>query len=139
MSAKNEYRIRSSKYSHPYHLWEDYQNGMFLDDINPQRVKRAVEILGNEKQCEKAMKRVLSEWKYAPETNLLSDVEFRWSSDRSWLGAACCNIEAQCTISEVRNAWWLLSDEQRDTANRIADQLVEEYTNQFFNCQLSMF
>ncbi len=121
-----------SKYAHPYHLWEDYKNGMFGDDIRPAKVARAKQILGDPQLCRKAMERVLTEWKYAPETNLLSDVKFKFSGARSWLGAACCNIESGCTISEVRNAWWLLTDEEREMANIIADELMEEYRNHYF-------
>ncbi len=126
-------RIVDSKYAHPYHLWEDYLNGMFEDDITLERVEIAKSILGEPDKCREAMKRVLAEWKYAPETNLLSDVKFRFSGNRAWLGAACCNIQAGCTVSEVRNAWWLLTDEQRNTANGIADELISEYKSRYFN------
>lgn len=122
----------SNKYAHPYNLWEDYLNGMFKDDIRYEKVTKAIYILGNPKKCRKAMERVLTEWKYAPQTNLLSDVKFRFSGNRAWLGAACCNIEEGCTVSEVRNAWWLLTEEQRNIANQIADELILNYKKRFF-------
>ena len=132
-------KITNKKYAHPYWKWEDYLNHMYDDDIRLDKVKGVIKILGNKKQCERTMKRVLTEWKYAPETNLLSDVTFQYVSDRAWLGAACCNIEIKATVSEVRNGWWRLTDEQRDAANMIADRLIEEYRNQFFDHQLSLF
>lgn len=121
-----------SKYAHPYHKWEDYHNGMFEDDITPARVEKCIHVLGNPDECRKAMNRVLTEWKYATETNLLSDVKFKFSGSRSWLGAACCNIECGATISEVRNAWWLMTEEQRKIANIIADELMNEYRSRHF-------
>lgn len=129
MSRKNKV---DNKYAHPYHLWEDYLNGMFNDDIRYEKVQSAISILGEPERCRNAMNRVVTEWKYATQTNLLSDVKFRFSSNRSWLGAACCNIQDGCTISEVRNAWWLLTEEQRDVANEIADEIIAEYKNKFF-------
>lgn len=129
----------NERFAHPYHLWEDYHNGMYEDEISLDRINKAKNILGNPKECKRTMQRVLKEWKYASETNLLTDIKFSFSGDRAWLGAACCSIECGCNVAEVRNAWWLLTDEQRDTANAIADKLIEEYQHQYFDYQLTLF
>lgn len=129
----------NNKFAHPYWLWEDYQNGMFNDEMTQDGIKKAMKVLGNPDECRKAMKRVLDEWQYVSQTVLLTDIKFEWSSNRSWLGASCCCIQCGCTQNEVRNAWWLLTDEQRDIANKIADDLIDEYRNQYLDYQMKLF
>ena len=128
---------RIKEYAHPYWLWEDWQNGMYDDLCRYEYVQKAIEVLGDPEKCKKAMERVIAEWKYSAETNLLSDVKQDFVGDNAWMGAACCSIECKCTVSEVRNAWWRLTEQQRRKANNIADRIISRFKNQEVLGQMS--
>lgn len=110
---------------HHFEKWEDYHHGMYDEDREgrPGRVLRAAEILGDPTVCEKAMRRVVAEWPIASEYNL-SNAE---SNRRAWLGQAACSIYGDVHEDETREAWGLLSNEQRVRANKIATVVIKEW------------
>ena len=110
---------------HHYELWEDYHNGMYNEsrDGRPERVQRAAEILGDPVVCERAMRQVVETWPKATEFNL-SNAEI---NRRAWLGQACCSCYAGIHEDEVREAWGLLTNEQRVRANIIATVVIKEW------------
>lgn len=108
-----------------YSLWEDYHNGMYDEckQGRQERVKKAVEILGTPELCKKAMERVVNEWTIATQYNL-SNAEI---NRKAWLGQACCALYANIHEDEVREAWGLLTNEQRKQANLIAYQIIKDW------------
>ena len=125
-----------------YHfsLWEDYHNGMYDEckDGRQERVQKAVEILGTPEICRKAMQRVVDEWTIATEYNL-SNAEI---NRKAWLGQACCSIYANVHEDETREAWGLLTDEQRKQANSIAYQIIKKWIDEYerkHSNQISLF
>lgn len=125
-----------------YHfsLWEDYHNGMYDEckDGRQERVQKAVEILGTPEICRKAMQRVVDEWTIATEYNL-SNAEI---NRKAWLGQACCSIYANVHEDETREAWGLLTDEQRKQANLIAYQIIKKWIDEYerkHSNQISLF
>ena len=125
-----------------YHfsLWEDYHNGMY-DECKygrQERVQKAVEILGTPKICRKAMQRVVDEWTIATEYNLSNAGINR----KAWLGQACCSIYANVHEDETREAWGLLTNEQRKQANIIAYQIIKKWIDEYekkHSNQISLF
>lgn len=89
----------------------------------PARVLRAAEILGTPELCRKAMQKVVDEWPYASEFNL-SNAEI---NRRAWLGQAACSCYGGVHEDETREAWGLLSNEQRVTANNIATGVIKAW------------
>lgn len=127
---------------HHYETWEDFRNGMYEEDKNgrPERVQEAVRILSNTKLLYECMKRVTVEWPNATEQNLSNNIY----SHRPFLGQAACNIHANIHEDETREAWGLLTDQQRIEANRIADIIFDEWQEGFLrktkqDYQLSLF
>ena len=110
---------------HHFEKWEDYHHGMYDEDREgrPERVLRAAEILGDPIQCETAMRKVVAEWPIASEYNL-SNAEI---NRRAWLGQAACSIYGGVHEDETREAWGLLSNEQRVRANKIATVVIKEW------------
>lgn len=108
-----------------YELWEDYKNGMYAESKNgrAERVKRAASILGNAELCRKAMEKVVAEWLIATEYNFSNAGINR----KAWLGQAACSCWAGIHEDETREAWGLMTDAQRDEANRIAHQIITEW------------
>lgn len=107
---------------HHYNKWEDFHNGMYNEDRQGRkdRVQAAVSVLGEPSVCEKAMRMVVDNWPIATEFNL-SNAEI---NRRAWLGQAACNIFAGVHEDETREAWGLLTIEQRTTANAIATRII---------------
>lgn len=113
---------------HHYELWEDYQNGMYDEcrEGRAERVREAAHILGTPPICTEAMKKVIAEWKICTEYNL-SNVGV---NRKAWLGQAACCCYANIHEDETREAWGLMTEEQRVTANRIAQMLINAWQRQ---------
>ena len=123
-----------------YSLWEDYHAGMYDEakDGRAERVKEAARILGTPDICREAMEKVINEWKKATEYNL-SNAEI---NRKAWLGQAACCCYAGIHEDETREAWGIMTEEQRVEANRIAATIIKRWVGereQEENPQLSMF
>ena len=110
---------------HQYKEMEDFQNGMYGEnkDGRSERVKKACKILGDKETCRKAMETVVSRWKIATEYNLSNDK----INKKAWLGQACCSIYANIHEDETREGWGLLTDNQREEANKIANEIIANW------------
>lgn len=123
-----------------YSLWEDYHAGMYDEskDGRAERVKEAVRILGTPEICREAMEKVINEWGKATEYNL-SNAEI---NRKAWLGQAACSCYAGIHEDETREAWGIMTEEQRIEANRIAATIIKRWVGereQEENPQLTMF
>ncbi len=110
-----------------YTKWEDFQNGMYdeVKEGRAQRVQKAVKLLSNPKKLYEQMSRVTQEWKIATEQNLTNPS----INHQAFLGQTACAIWQNIKEDETREAWGLLTNEQRYKANRIADRVFEEWVN----------
>lgn len=113
---------------HHYEEWEDYQCGMYdeLKEGRANRVGLAQALLSNKKLCEKFMREVKKRWRIACE-QVFSNIQV---NRKAWLGQSACCLYAGVKEDETREAWWLLSDEQRETANAIAETIIREWENE---------
>ena len=110
---------------HHYNKWEDFHHGMYNEDKTDRktRVNKAASVLGTPSICEKAMRMVVEQWTIATEFNL-SNAEI---NRRAWLGQAACSSYVGVHEDETREAWGLLTIEQRTTANAIATRIIREW------------
>jgi hypothetical protein len=100
--------------------WEDYRAGMYNPSDTPAvHVDEAFELLTDSEQFAAELLEMLADWPVAAE-NWLSRPG---AKSRSWLGAATCMHAVGAPQACVRTAWWLLSQDQRDQADGIADQV----------------
>lgn len=125
---------------HHYSLWEDFHAGMYDEskDGRAERVKEAARILGTPDICRLAMEKVINEWEKATEFNL-SNAEI---NRKAWLGQAACSCYAGIHEDETREAWGIMTEEQRIEANRIAATIIKKWVGereQEENPQISMF
>lgn len=123
-----------------YSLWEDYLNGMYDEskDGRKERVKKAAYILGTPEICRKAMEMVIEKWKIATEYNL-SNAEI---NRKAWLGQAACSCYGNIHEDETREAWGIMTEQQRIEANRIANQIIKKWLSKYeyeHTNQISMF
>ena len=82
------------------------------------------------------MMRVTVEWPISCEQNL----GFTGQNRQAWVGHAACCMAINCPEDVTRSAWWLLTQEQRDAANAVADEAIEAWEEmQRTLGQLSLF
>lgn len=118
---------------HNYNDWEDYHHGMYDEDKTGRgiRVKIAAFILKTPAICQRAMRMAVDNWKFAAEFNLSNASINR----RAWLGQAACSIYAGIHEDETREAWGLLTNEQRTKANEIATEVIKDWLGKHENGQ----
>lgn len=106
---------------HPYTTWEDWKAGMWQPSADPRNDSaHAAAILGEPSVFADAARKMLADWPVSAEQNLTDMGQNR----RSWIGqAACCHL-AGISEGATRQAWWTLSNEERDDANAVADQAI---------------
>lgn len=116
------------RYYH-YTKWEDFKHGMYDEDKEnrPERVQKAVELLTDLENLYEQMTRVTTEWKYATEQNLTNAN----INHQAFLGQTACSIWAGVHEDETREAWGVLTCEQRYKANRVADRVFKEWQARF--------
>ena len=125
-----------------YELWEDYQNGMFhtKNDGNEQiRKEQALIMFKDLEKLYENMKFVAENWKKSSEMNFTnSSVNYQ-----AWLGQASSCYYTGCSDDETIEVWHLLTDEEKDEANKIADKVynewLKEYEKKHYGYQLNMF
>lgn len=112
-----------------YTFREDYHNGMYNEDKNgrKERVQHAARILCDTELLYICMKRVTIEWKIATEIELTNPIV----NHQAFLGQAACNIYAGIKEDETREAWGLLTNEQRQKANNVADRVDREWAAEY--------
>lgn len=111
---------------HPYHLWEDFQNGMYDVDKKQnekQLIDNSVSLLRDLNEFLKVMKSVVSNWKISTDVNLSNHN----SNRQSWLGQASCCYKLGCPELLTRKAWAMLSDIERYMANETANIIIRQY------------
>lgn len=114
----------TSQVFHHYRAWEDWAYGMWNDPQNPGlEAAHAAAVLADPELFAEAARIMLAEWPNAAQQNLTN----LRRSGRSWVGQATCCWLADLSESATRSAWWLLSPEERVTANQVADQVVAEW------------
>lgn len=110
---------------HHYSKWEDFHAGMYDEEKagRQERVQHAARILGNPQLCRQAMEKVVAEWGIATEYNLSNAGINR----KAWLGQAACSCFAGIHEDETREAWGIMTDAERVSANKIAAEIIKEW------------
>lgn len=112
-----------------YTMWEDFQNRMYdeVKEGRQARVKQAAAILSDLDLLYEQMTRVTREWKCATEQNFTNNS----INHQAFLGQTACNIYAGIKEDETREAWGMLTNEQRYKANKVADRVFLEWRRRY--------
>lgn len=97
------------------------------DDDRPLMLQRAIAFTGDAELYGLWMIKVLDEWPISCEQNL-SD---RSMNRRAWIGHAASYLAIQSPEDVTREAWWQLSDAQRDAANAKADLAIKAWEEKY--------
>jgi len=125
-------RIEIERAFYHYQKWEDWQNGMYrLAECDPSHIAKSVALLGNAGDFEHAAAAVFVAWPIATEVNLTN----RSANRRAWLGRASCCLHHGASECVTRPAWFLLTQQQQDEANAVADRLIEEWELNYAEAQ----
>lgn len=122
---------------HPYEKWEDYKAG-FYDNISGEKKKelllKVVELFSSKKLTKKYMQKVINEWTYSCEHNLSN-----YSMNRiAYLGQSACCLFAGIPSTITMEGWNMVSKENRDIADKIADKLIQNWEKEYSNKQLCL-
>ena len=112
-----------------YKKWEDHKHGMFRTtcENEEQKVQSCVDLLCNLPALNEYMRIVSTEWKYSSEINLSN----RSRNRQAWLGQAACCKYCEAPEYVTKKAWKLLTDEQREKANFVADRIISEWESSY--------
>ena len=107
---------------HPYWLWEEVKHNMWGDSKDKKRdTNMALIFTGDHELYGYYMMKVIKEWKYSCENSLTDYLLNR----KAWVGHAACALALEIPEYIVREAWRLLTDEQRLLANRKAERAIQ--------------
>jgi len=127
LTIYNFHTYNTSPIWHDYRKWEDFNNGMYNTRANSEIIKSCIDMF-NSDIIYWYMTTTIENWKYTSEVHL-TQKEF---NRKAWLGQATCNYHFGATIKETTNAWFNLSREQRNLANKIAEEVIEEWEYENF-------
>ena len=106
---------------HPVDKWEEMKSGMWADTDNRQNMLQdAIAFTGDHERYGKYMRKVVRSWPISCE-NALTDYSL---NRKAWIGHAACALALGCPEDIVRSAWGMLTDEQRELANRQAANAI---------------
>lgn len=114
----------------PYWEWEDWHAGMWRkSDTEKLHLQQAIEFTGDHIKYGNAMLDVVFAW---PRT-MLNSLTNPGINKRAFLGH--CAVTFKLAIPEyiTRNAWKLLTQDQRDRADKIAQETIEAWREDYAN------
>ena len=109
-----------------YLEWEDFRAGMWgklQKSEEPEMIERSIEFTGNHLIYGQAMMEVIWAW---PRT-MLHNLTNSSLNKRAFLGHCACCFKIKCPEYLTRQAWWELSQRQRDLADDIADKTINHW------------
>lgn len=113
---------------HNFEKWEDHKNGMYnsRNEVDKVELSRALLIVPYNLFTNMVL--VTNKWIFCSEHNL-SNTAF---NRKAWLGWASCCYCHGATDQETRNAWNLLTAEEKNIANRVALEVIDGWENFYY-------
>ena len=115
----------------PYWEWEDWVNGMWGAG-DETRLKEAVDFTGDHIKYGNAMKEVIKAW---PRT-MLNSLTNTSINKRAFLGHCAVSYKLGIQESITRMAWRQLTDQQRYDADKVAQETINDWLNDYRNKQV---
>lgn len=113
------------KYHH-YTKWEDFHNWLYeFWDLTEEKREKCFELLTNLQVLEVYMKKVVDEWINSAEQQMTNPSR----NKQAWLWQASCCMYCWANEDNVKEVWKMLTDEQQEEANLIADKVILYYNS----------
>jgi hypothetical protein len=118
---------------HPYDKWEDYKHGFYggLDYPKDNNLTRYADLLRNLEEFEKALKIIVSTWKYSCEHNLTNENINRIA----YLGQAACALMYNTPNSASMGGYNLLSSGEQQKADALAEKYLNIWLEEYEHSQ----
>lgn len=112
----------------PIEAWEEVSHNMWGEVSDRKRyLARAVIFTSNHRLYGRYMQRVITEWPNSC-INALTDYNL---NRKAWVGHAACALALRCPEDITRQAWGLLTNEQRLLANRQAERAIQSWEERY--------
>jgi hypothetical protein len=112
---------------HPYWKWEDHKAGLYELTYAPDEEEYgavlAKTILCNSEWFKMVASKMVAEWVKSAEFNLTNTSRNR----QAWIGQASCCYALGVPDYVTKIGWRMMTNEQQREANKIADQVIEEW------------
>lgn len=115
---------------HHYEKWEETIAGLWAKVSNHDKeylIKRALNIMQDAETWGVFMMRVVRRWVYSCEHNLSHTSHNRVA----WLGQAAICLAIGACHEITKAVWWLLSEGERDAANKEAELVIAYWEKQY--------
>ena len=112
--------------------WEDYQNGMYADDLPENKdelFNKAIDLLSNPCLFYESAKEMVKNWPISSEHNLTNSNMNR----KAWIGQAACCYKFGIPEIITKEAWKNMQDSQRIEANAVANSIINEYEINYYS------
>lgn len=120
--------MRIERVYHPVCDWEEVNHNMYGDvDDRKKWLSKAIAFTGDHLLYGRFMMRVINEWPVSCE-NALTDLTI---NRKAWVGHAAVALALGCPEDITREAWGLLTDEQRILANNQAKRAIDEWEHNY--------
>lgn len=85
--------------------------------------ERSADLMREYDAFKNACRNVITQWPYSSMQNLSS----RGSNRFAWIGQAACWLNHESVEYTTRIGWRLLDDDEQNQANRVANEIIEEW------------
>lgn len=109
-----------------YHhdLWECWKKGLYRNGRKDEiKIQKSYVCLQSPQECDSAFKNVVLGWPVSSAVNLSN----RSINRQAWIGQASCCFNHGANEEETKIAWFLLTKEEQDRANQIADYYIRKF------------
>lgn len=108
---------------HHHSQWEDAKAGLYRlpsvqDSLHQEEL--SVGLLASPAAFYAAGLAMIQDWPVSAEVNLSN----RSRNRQAWVGQASCCFNHRASEQQTKQAWWRLSDKQRQQANETADCII---------------
>lgn len=121
----------------PYEALEETAAGMWRPVSSESRVTeliaRSVALLRDPQRFAAAIERVMVEWPISCKAEFTST-----GHHVAWLGQAACCLDHGSPEALTRRAWWKLTQEERDNADRLAIEAIARWKTTVSGSQLRL-
>lgn len=110
----------------PYWKWEDFNNGMWNKiekKDEPDMLYKAIQFTSNYIMYGEAMGEVIKAWPITMR-NSLTNLSI---NRRAFLGHCACSFKFNCPEYITRQAWHIITEQQRIDADKIAESHIKKY------------
>jgi len=114
----------------PHTEWEDRVNGMWRKlpkDKEDDMLIKAIEFTGDHVKYGSAMREVSARWI----KTMLNSLTNESINRRAFLGHCACQYKIDCPEYIVRMAWKKLTDNQRYLADKVAQQVINNWVKNY--------